>query len=81
MLSDNFRNYSSWNGSGTLDEKDWQRLTNAIQKAHTLKKKIRFWNAPDNANAWETFMRLRVDYINTDHIKELATFLNGYGKK
>jgi alkaline phosphatase len=63
MLSDNFRNYSSWNGSDTLAGEDPQRLSNAVEKAHALKKKIRFWNAPDNINSWQTFMRLQVDYI------------------
>lgn len=81
MLSDNFRNYSAWNGSDTLAETDRQRLSNAVGKAHALKRKIRFWNAPDNANSWQTFMRLQVDYINTDHIKALATFLNETEKK
>jgi alkaline phosphatase len=81
MLSDNFRNYSAWKGSDTLDEKDRQRLTDVVQKVHALKKKIRFWNAPDNINSWQNFMRLQVDYINTDHIKELATFLNESEKK
>jgi alkaline phosphatase len=81
MLSDNFRNYSAWNGSDTVNGKDRQRLSDAVQKAHALKKKIRFWNAPDSENSWQVFMRLKVDYINTDHIKELATFLNDPGKK
>jgi len=76
MLSDNFRNYSLWNGRDTLSKKDRQRLSDAVQKTHALKKKIRFWNAPDNLNSWQTFKSLGVDYINTDHIKELATFLN-----
>lgn len=81
MLSDNFKNYSLWNGSDTLSEKDRLRLSDAVEKAHALKKKIRFWNAPDNTNSWQTFMNLQVDYINTDRIKELAIFLNESGKK
>jgi alkaline phosphatase len=36
MLSDNFRNYSAWNGSDTVNGKDRQRLSDAVQKAHAL---------------------------------------------
>jgi alkaline phosphatase len=79
MLSDNFKNYSHWNGIEPLSTNDSAVLKNAIEKAHTLKKKIRFWNAPDNTNTWKTLMRLGVGYINTDHIQELENFLKEYG--
>ena len=49
-------------------------LKAAVTKAHALHKKVRFWNAPDNANAWKTLEALGVDYINTDHITALASF-------
>lgn len=81
MLSDNFRFYSSWNGDASINKKDFQILLDAVEKAHALKKKVRFWNAPDNATAWQSFMRLKADYINTDHIKELAVFLKDADKK
>ena len=76
MLSDDFKRYSSWNGLNALSIKDSTTLKNTIDNAHALKKKIRFWDAPDNENSWKTFMKLGVDYINTDHIPELAGFLN-----
>ena len=45
-------------------------------KSHALNKKIRFWAAPDNEKAWIILMRLGVDYINTDHIEAISSFLN-----
>ena len=39
-----------------------------------LHKPVRFWDAPDNANAWKQLEQLGVEYINTDHIRELAAF-------
>ena len=45
-----------------------------------LKKKIRFWNSPDDINAWNTFMNMKIDFINTDHIRELADYLNNHSK-
>jgi alkaline phosphatase len=78
MLSDDFKSYSLWNGEDSIPENDKTILINAIAKAHRLKKKVRFWDAPDNKNAWQAFMQLHVDYINTDHIKELTQFFRSY---
>jgi alkaline phosphatase len=75
MLSDNFARYSSWRGKEALPEKDKELLQQMIAKAHKLKKKIRFWNAPDTPESWKVFMELGVDYINTDKIQELSKFL------
>jgi len=65
LMSDNFKNYTQWNGEGD----------SFIEKAHQLNKKIRFWNSPDFINAWYQFIHEGVDYINTDHIQELSAFL------
>jgi len=74
MISDNYRNYSSWDGKGKLPEKDKQVLQDKIKRVHELGKKIRFWNAPDNTNSWYNFASLGVDYINTDRIEGLFYF-------
>lgn len=76
MISDNFHRYSSWQGEGELPGKDRKLILDLIGKVHKLHKKIRFWNAPDSPTAWKTFMELEVDYINTDHIEQLAAFLH-----
>jgi alkaline phosphatase len=75
MLSDNFVRYSGWRGRGPLPEKDKEALKQMVDKAHKLGKKIRFWNAPDNAESWKVFKELGVDYINTDEIEGLGNFL------
>lgn len=74
MLSDNFARYSQWKGEGALPEKDRVILTGLINKAHSLGKKIRFWNAPDNINSWNVLVSLGVDYINTDNINGFAEY-------
>jgi len=75
MLSDNFKNYSQWNGEGSIPEKERKIIEAAIGKAHALGKKVRFWNAPDIINSWYGFMKLGVDYINTDRVTAIADFL------
>ena len=76
MMSDNFKRYTFWNGEGILQEQDRTKILNAINKSHKLNKKVRFWSAPDNKNAWDQFVQLGVDFINTDKITALAMFLN-----
>lgn len=75
MFSDNFKNYSHWNGKGNIPEKDSMAIGAAIARAHALHKTVRFWNAPDTPEAWNFFMHAGVDYINTDHIAEIASYL------
>lgn len=74
MMSDNLKNYTDWNSKSDLTKADKQKLAAQVEKIHQLKKKIRFWNAPDNTQAWHQLMQLHVDYINTDYIKELSDF-------
>ncbi|MCF0074406.1 alkaline phosphatase [Dyadobacter sp. CY261] len=76
MISQDFHRYSQWNGKGIPVEKDRKAITDVIAQAHALGKPFRFWASPDNINAWKILMNLGVDYINTDHVAELGTFLS-----
>jgi L-ascorbate metabolism protein UlaG (beta-lactamase superfamily) len=76
LYSENIKIFTPWNGEGSMVPKDKIRLQHIIDSVHAQNKKIRFWNAPDDINAWETFISMGVDYINTDHIVKLAEFLN-----
>lgn len=76
MISDNFARYSFWKGKDTIPSKDKAVLQQLVNKVHAQGKKIRFWNAPDNIDAWKVLVELGVDYINTDHIQELSSFFN-----
>jgi alkaline phosphatase len=75
LLSDNFIKYAFWNGNDSIPAAGLAKLQDAVGKAHAMKKPIRFWASPDKPNAWQQLMKLGVDYINTDHIDELAAFL------
>lgn len=77
LLSDNYKSYVQWNGIGTIPASDLAILKTAVAKAHKLNKPVRFWNCPDFVNAWAQFKQLGVDFINTDHIAALASFLGG----
>jgi alkaline phosphatase len=74
LMSDNLANYTQWDGRGKIKSTDWKKLKAVVAKMHALGKPVRFWNAPDTENAWRQLVKLGVDYINTDHINELAAF-------
>jgi alkaline phosphatase len=75
LYSENFRNFSSWSGEGEINEKEKVRLEGIVDSVHSVKRKIRFWNTPDNDDAWRLFIEMGIDYINTDHIEGLSDFL------
>lgn len=76
MLSTDFKTLSLWDGKENLTRVEAAAIRRAIEKAHRSGKKVRFWNAPDTPDAWEKFIGLGVDFINTDKIDSLAEFLN-----
>ncbi|HEY0744721.1 MAG TPA: alkaline phosphatase, partial [Chryseosolibacter sp.] len=75
FISDNFRNYSSWNGQGEIPEADLEQLEAVIADVHSNGKKIRFWGAPDVQNCWELFRKLDVDILGTDKIEQISQHL------
>lgn len=75
LISDNFRNYSRWNGKGIIVAEELAPIEKVIAQAHAMGKKFRFWATPDEVNAWKTMIRLGVDYINTDKTDALAGYL------
>jgi alkaline phosphatase len=74
MMSDDLKRYTKWDGKGNIPEADWEVLQKLVSRTHVLHKPVRFWDAPDFANAWQQLMKLQVDYINTDSIKALSDF-------
>ncbi|WP_121357610.1 phosphatidylinositol-specific phospholipase C/glycerophosphodiester phosphodiesterase family protein [Flavisolibacter nicotianae] len=75
MISDDFHHYSKWKGSGRLPAEEKNKLVQVIQKIHARHKPFRFWGCPDGPSAWKQFVELGVDYINTDRIERLSSFL------
>ena len=76
MMSGDLADYTHWNGKSNLPQKEEAIITALVNKAHLMHKPVRFWGAPDVVNAWYQLMHLKVDYLNTDHIAELSSFLN-----
>ena len=76
VVSDNYWNFLSWRGSGTVSAEEEIRLNDFIQKAHNENKKVRLWGGPDTPKIWDYLFNKGVDLINTDKLNELADFLS-----
>jgi hypothetical protein len=79
VISDTYRNWSTWNGRAKATDLDLQRIKELALRVHAEGKKFRLWATPDNELAWEALLNVGVDLINTDHLSELNTFLRGKG--
>lgn len=75
LISDSFEKFSNWKGEGEINAADQEKIISLIHQVHNLKKPIRFWATPDTKNSWKFFVESGVDFINTDKITELASFL------
>jgi alkaline phosphatase len=75
LYSENLAQYTKWRGTESIPAQEEVRLKQIIDSVHGIGKKIRFWNAPDTEGSWKMLMKLKVDFINTDHIPGLSSFL------
>ncbi|WP_134090194.1 alkaline phosphatase [Olivibacter sp. XZL3] len=73
-----FQAFSVWNGLGRMVEPERKKVKHFIDSIHALGKPVRFWACPDTKTAWQAFIKLGVDYLNTDSPNALASFLNKY---
>ncbi|WP_130854863.1 alkaline phosphatase [Olivibacter jilunii] len=73
-----FQSFSVWNGLGRITEPERNKVKHFIDSVHAVGKPVRFWGCPDTKTAWQAFIKLGVDYLNTDSPNILASFLNRY---
>lgn len=74
LVSLSFRNFSTWDGSKPLTDKEKLEIEQIILQMKALNKPIRFWASPDTEIAWGTLWKLGVDFIGTDKPTEAASF-------
>ena len=80
MLSDEWRKYTGWFGTGELPKTDLKKIEAAVKKSNKLQKPVRFWGAPDTKTFWGMLMKWKAGFINTDHIPDLSDYLSQHTK-
>ena len=78
VISDHFRNWSSWNGKSKPSIEDLEKVKTLAARVHAEGKKLRLWAIPDNETAWEALLAAGIDLINTDQLLELNQFLSNH---
>jgi glycerophosphoryl diester phosphodiesterase len=79
LVSDNWSDQFTWNGTGLQPEAERVKLQQIVRQAHAQGRRLRFWGTPETAPARESvWLQLRaagVDYINTDDLGGLQAWL------
>ena len=81
LFSECFSDYAGWNGKGSLVIDQEKKVREAIDKAHSMGKTIRFWGAPETTTAYYTFYNFGIDWFNTDKPEKCAAFFSNWGDK
>ncbi|PBC65218.1 hypothetical protein BKI49_03795 [Streptomyces sp. Tue6028] len=81
LISDNWTLNFSWLGDGPFPAAEREKLRGIIAAAHGRRQKVRFWATPDLAGPardalWGELLAADVDYLNTDDLAGLETFLD-----
>lgn len=79
VISDNWNNYFSWDGTGDMPLAEFEKLAAYVERVHAEDKLIRFWATPDKESVWETLLEAGVDIINVDDLDGMRAFLDEKG--
>ena len=80
LVSQNWTRLFAWQGVGPMPEGEREKLREIVTTAHANGQRVRFWatpELPDEAReaVWRELVAAEVDYINTDNLGALETFL------
>ncbi len=79
LVSQNWTKLFTWQGIGPMPEAERQKLHDIVDTAHANGQRVRFWATPEVPGAreavWRELVAAEVDYINTDNLAELQSFL------
>ena len=79
LVSDNWTNLFTWTGAGEFPAAEQQKLQDFVAAAHESGRRVRFWATPEDPATreaiWSALIAAGVDYINTDDLAGLRTFL------
>jgi hypothetical protein len=81
-VSDSWKTHFKWDGTGAMPDGERAKLREFVAKAHKQGRKVRFWATPETEAVWKELLAADVDFLNTDKLKDLETFLRAAdGKK
>lgn|GEM_PF-1290358 len=68
-ISMNYTDISRWKGLRYASINKRKLIDDIVNRVHSEKKKIRFWNTKDSKRTWDILMAQGVDVIGVDNVK------------
>lgn len=81
MISDNWGLHFRWRGQGAMPTSEQDKLLDIVQRAHARGRVVRLWATPEDPVVWQKLVESKVDWINTDKLSELRSFLSDSSKQ
>ena len=75
IISSNWNDTFAWHGRGPIPPNEASQLKTLATQSHAQGRTLRFWGAPDTPEMWQQLRSAGVDWINTDRLSEVSTFL------
>ena len=75
LISSSWPDTFEWNGNGSMPIVEKSKLEELVKQTHAQGKKLRFWGHPDVPEVWRQLNELEMDWINTDNIGSMASYL------
>ncbi|MCN9244379.1 phosphatidylinositol-specific phospholipase C/glycerophosphodiester phosphodiesterase family protein [Streptomyces sp. RY43-2] len=85
LISDNWTLNFTWQGDGPMPATERDKLRGIVRAAHARGQQVRFWATPDQPGPardalWRELLAAGVDFLNTDDLAGLETFLDAHDK-
>jgi glycerophosphoryl diester phosphodiesterase len=82
LVSDNWTQTFTWDGTGRMPADEKARLRQIVSTAHEHGYRVRFWATPDQPGparsaVWDQLLDAGVDHLNTDDLDGLQRYLAG----
>jgi len=74
LISEDYGKFTMWKKTWPMQKLEEEKIMASIEKVHALHKPVRLWGTPDFPAAWEAFIKMKIDFINTDKIEEISEF-------
>ena len=81
LISSSWSDTFKWNGKGPMPANEKSKLQELVKQTHAQGKKLRFWGHPDLPEVWRQLNALEMDWINTDHIGSMSSYLRSEVKR
>lgn len=74
VISEHYGKVVDWDGRTKISRQQKKQLKALIKAVHREDKQLRLWAMPENEMAWQTFLKLGMDWINADDLARLRAF-------